>query len=159
MGQGPGEGLLQSDRCGAGWVEQLWGGTPALGRSWKAAPGQPKPPVLLPCREHAGGLPPPVAPLAVDPAQPELCYLPAFFSGPQLADAALTVAGVTLPLHSQLLAMRVGACHAAVVSGGAGAAAAAREEGEQDDEEEEGGGERPWDPVLRVGFARAQSFV
>ncbi|GAB4824264.1 hypothetical protein N2152v2_011310 [Parachlorella kessleri] len=94
-----------------------------------------------------GGLAPPVTPLAVDPHQPELCYMPAFFSGPQLADAALSIGGVALPLHSQLLAMRVGACHRAVLCCAVAGSGSASEEAEEEQGEDVEG--RPWGPELR----------
>lgn len=43
--------------------------------------------------------------------------MPSFFHEPQLSDISATLGGVQLPLHTQVLAVRVGACLAAVTSG------------------------------------------
>lgn len=69
-------------------------------------------PCLSPPRRNR----PPRAP-AFDPGSPELFYLPSFFHEPQLSDISATLGGMQLPLHTQVLAVRVGACLAAVTSG------------------------------------------
>lgn len=72
------------------------------------------------CRDPASEV---AQPPVFDAGEPERFYLPAHLldvARPQLSDASVAVEGVQLPLHSQVLFVRAGACLEALASGMAG---------------------------------------